>query len=246
VYPNPEIVIRGANTLGDALTRLGNVIDPSKNNMLFYGFAVHSHSAAQNDAIIELSHLEDYGNPDIAKMYEDAGGSAKDIVASRVPNLADPFFMDVTATLDQLRKDSNPAAITMGFMHDIGIRSAWIVPISPSNTGGYGVLNHFVKKKNAPPPMHKEQLVELAHDFHAAARQEGLLAKKLTLTGIECQMLHLLSIGHTAKQIALQEKVTERAIERRLERARKKLSANNSNEAIFKGHVIGALPYAST
>ena len=216
---------------------------PDGTDMLFYGFNVDLHAIQDNDYIIDFSHMDEIGNPDILEIYRQGGETQEDAVASQIEHLTDPFAMDIETSLAEFRRTNDPKTITWGFLHDVGIRTAWIVPINTAWSGGFGVLNHFLFEKEAPPPIPQNQLIPLALEFHDAVRKAGLLAKKLGLTAIERRTLSLFARGKTSREIAEAEEANLRAIERRLERARRKLKASNSAEAIYKGMLYGAIPY---
>lgn len=233
----------GAKSLAEALTNLANTIRPDGTDLIFYGFHVHMQSAYENDFIVEHSHSKLIENQNFMEAFVSAGATRDDVVAPRLPNLSDPFPIDIPSGFEELRDKDDAKAATFSFFYNQGFHTAWVAPISEAWSGGFGVLNHFLCERFAPAPIEKGALIPLAHDFHDAARKSGLVAGKLGITKVERRTLSLVAQGKTAKAIALVENVGEPAIERRIERVRKKLKASNSAEAIYKGMVYGALPF---
>lgn len=71
--------------------------------------------------------------------------------------------------------------------------------------------------------------------------QSGLLWMERQLTDRELQILELVSVGQSAKEIALEIDIAPRTVERHIENVRLKLSARNRAHLITKAAVMGLL-----
>nr|WP_143043497.1 helix-turn-helix transcriptional regulator [Sphingopyxis sp. YR583] len=74
--------------------------------------------------------------------------------------------------------------------------------------------------------------------------ETGLLWMERQLTDREQQILELVSVGQSAKEIALEIDIAPRTVERHIENVRLKLSARNRAHLITKAAVMGLLTIA--
>ena len=71
--------------------------------------------------------------------------------------------------------------------------------------------------------------------------ESGFLWMERQLTDREQQILELVSVGQSAKEIALEIDIAPRTVERHIENVRLKLSARNRAHLITKAAVMGLL-----
>lgn len=224
-------------SVAHALDRLVERLGPDRVDFLAYGYFVHLKDRSRNNAIIVHNGPENF-----LDLFQQVGGMATDIVASKIESLDAPFKIDLEMLVDQMTERRDPRVRFARLFLDAGCRSAWIARISDIDMDGYGLLNHFCRDNADIPPIPIGELVPLALFFHQNAKKHGLLAKETKLTNVQTRTLHKLSQGKSALDIAHAEGVSTRAVEMRIDAARKKLRAHNSVEAVYKATAYGALP----
>lgn len=228
--------------LSQALTRLSAIAAPSGGHCLFYGFYVHLHSGLRSDFVMEMSHRDTtFAGEDPEAIFRSAGGSAADLVAPNLPAIAAPFPIDVPDVCARMRRARDARLPWSEWFLERGFRTVWVAPINAPWVGGYGALNHGLAERRAPPPLPEAQLMPLAHAFQDAVRKTGLLARHVGLTERELATLQLFSHGRTTEEIAELQGVSRQAVDQRMLRARRKLRARNTIEAMYKAMVYGAL-----
>ena len=220
-----------------ALDRLRQRLGADRVEFSFYGFFVHLKDRARNDGIVVHN-----GPEDTVRIFQEVGGAATDIVASKLEILDAPFKIDLQVLVDRMTENQDPRLRFAKLFLGSGCRSAWIARISDVGMDGYGVLNHFCNDNADIPPIPVGELVPLALCFHNNVRKYGLLAMETKLTKVQIRTLHKLSQGKSAFDVAQSEGVSTRAVELRIEAARKKLRAHNAVEAVYKATAYGALP----
>ena len=237
-------IVAGSESLAGATTALSAVIAPAGGHAFVYGFYVHLHSVTRNDFVMEHSHRDTvFSGTDPEVVFRAAGGAATDIVAPNLPRITAPYPIDVEDIAAAMRRAKDARLAWSMFYLERGFRTAWIAPISAPWVGGYGALNHALAARHAPPPLPPDEMIPLAHAFHDAARKAGLTARHIGLTDRELATLQRLSHGRTTEEIATLDGITRQAVEHRMRRARGKLRARNTIEAMYKATVYGALPW---
>ena len=83
--------------------------------------------------------------------------------------------------------------------------------------------------------------VEVLRQLHVAVRRHGQIIRYLGLTPKECVTLTALAHGLSAADVAEEENVSLRAIEKRLQKSRSKLRARTTVEAVYKAALSGVL-----
>ncbi len=76
--------------------------------------------------------------------------------------------------------------------------------------------------------------MDIARQFHHGVKTEGLIAKYFNITDKEKFALEAMAVGKTTADIAVELGLKQRAIELRLQNARKKLRARTTTEAVYK------------
>lgn len=237
-------IVENGTDLAGALTSLSEAMGLPGKHALFYGFYVHVHSALRSDFVMGLSHPDTlFAGTDAEALFRSVGGSATDIVAPNLPQMTAPFPVDVRDVADKMRADNDIRLAWTLYYLDRGFQTVWIAPINAPWVGGYGALNHGVAARHAPAPLPEEALIPLAHAFHDAVRKTGMLARHIGLTERELDTLQRFAQGRTTEEIAHLQEVTRQAVDQRMQRARKKLRARNTIEAMYKAMVYGALPW---
>ncbi|MGF1501814.1 MAG: helix-turn-helix transcriptional regulator [Paracoccaceae bacterium] len=244
MLPQITDIVSSHEHLPDALTGLSETLAPNGGHSLLYGFYVHVHSASRNDFVMAHSHCDSlFAEADPETVFRASGGAATDIVAPNLPQITAPFPVDVRDVAEHLRAQNDTRLAWTLYYLDRGFQTVWIAPINAPWAGGYGALNHGLQARYAPPPLAEDGLIPLVHAFHDAVRKTGRLARHIGLTELELDTLQKFAQGRTTEEIAGLQKVSRQAVDQRMLRARKKLRARNTIEAMYKAMVYGALPW---
>lgn len=235
---------RRATAPPQALTRLSDAMGLPGRHAVFYGFYVHVHSALRSDFVMGLSHPDTlFEGTDAEAVFRSVGGSATDIVAPNLPGIDRPLPIDVSDVAETMRAAGDIRVAWSDDYLDRGLRTVWVAAINAPWAGGYGALTHGLEARHAPPPLPGDGLGTLAHAFHDAVRKSGMLARHVGLTDLERDTLQQFAQGRTTEEIAHLTGVSRQAVDQRMLRARKKLRARNTIEAMYKAMVYGALPW---
>ena len=226
-----------ASTIREALFALKQHVRPHGVVGLLYGYIVHLRSRARNDAVI--AHT---GPAGWDKAFFAAGGTATDIIAQKVEHMTEPCQLCLDQVEDTMRVRKDPRVAYIAAVRGMGCNTAWIAPIHDRNFAGYGVFEFLMHDFAAPLPCPADDLTALGLAFHAEMKRSGRLAREFDLSCKEVEALRGLSCGKTAADIADAETVSDRAIEKRVHSARRKLRAANAVEAVYKATAYGVLP----
>jgi len=206
-------------------------------NSFTYGYACISSDATSNPSGIIMESTMDQGILDI---YSAAGGIANDPIAERVFTLSQTEIFDnesiVTDTTSRFYR--HPA---MEAFVDLGYGRGALTPIK-SNMGAGSFLAWPEKglrheQNNILAATMDDLMPKVAGLYHEALHRDKILADSFSLTVAELDALSYTAHGYSASDVSDKLKICERAVEKRLERARKKLGASNTSNAVFRSAI---------
>lgn len=219
--------IAKANSLRGALFRLQALLGEAATAHLAYTFLLHRNSHIRGDEISSTTM------PDtVTRHYWGSGGTNTDPVVEVVPKILAPMAMDLVGVHSDknLIYYNNPY---LGAIIENGWENMMIYPIIPDDgTSGYSALTLL----GAPDrPVYGDQFyLDLGRRFHHIIKKHGLLSTYFHITAKEREVLEYMATGKTTSDIANQLGLKQRAIELRLQNARKKLRARTTTEAVYK------------
>ncbi|MEP3863193.1 MAG: hypothetical protein ABJQ34_09155 [Paracoccaceae bacterium] len=237
-----KTIVRSSTSIENALQKMVLQFGDGRLEHLFWGYAVHVHGLARNDALI--AHTCE--GTELTEAFLAAGGTANDVVANKIGTLKHPFQIDIVQ-LAEHQRDTKDARLTFTetiIAHDI--KTAWICIVDAPWVGGSGVFNQFYKDRLAEPAIPLDDISEIAHTFHEELRRNRLIAKQINLRKIQVEFLSEVAKGRSAEDLADKYQISSRAVEKRLENIRKTLNSRNTLEAVYKATMYGVLPYSAT
>lgn len=229
--------ILACDTLDDAFAQLTEWLKARALIPACYGFTARPQNIRRADGVLRLALSEE-----LQALYFSNGGMMTDPVANTLGLINRPFIMDLEALG---RDESIPELyrrhpLRFGFM-DSGMRQSWSVPFFDLASPGLGAISVF------PIPgepfdasrLAASRLQAVVNVFHQAAKANKSLPKHFGLTPRERDALAFMARGLTAQDLSEQWKVSRRSVEMSLARARKKLKARTTAEALYKAVVYG-------
>lgn len=201
-----------------------------------YGFAAHRHMLARHDLIMVKTLPADTEND-----YTNSGGVFSDPVADALmKSQKEPFFIDIGKLIEEEseRRFVNPYSRAL---RSRGYCRVWCFPFHEADHQGFGALSVFQDEAPGAPDLDPEVLKPLVLDFHVRTKNQGHLGGVFKLTDREIDVLWASALGHAANWVADRDDVSVRAVELRLQSARRKLRARSTTEAVYKATVYGIL-----
>ncbi len=203
----------------------------------FYGFVSYPEDIVDNNAMVHITFPDE-----VWELYAEGGGVQGDPIATRINEIHLPEIMDNTVIARDERYSDHP-------LTDYFLGSGWslgvIYPFK--SIGGIGALTTFAdntsRKEQAgivEQGLHG-QMVGLAGLFHEALVSGRSAHKMFSITEKERDALAFVAAGYTISDLSDHLKVSERAIEKRLSRARRKLGARNTANAIYRAAIRGVI-----
>ena len=232
-----DAIFADSHSARDALIRLRQTIGRQRTVGLLYGYVFDLRSRARNDAVIVHT-----GPTSWDENFLKAGGVATDFVARRVDETVRPYRIDLPGAVERMTVNGDPRLGYLKHVVSLGCLTAWIVPVVRCNQRGFGVLNFLMRARHAAAPLAEDDMLNLALAFHTGLKRNGLLANEIGLKPKEVLALESVAIGKGAAEIAICENISQRAVEARMQAARKKLRASNAAEAVYKATAYGILP----
>lgn len=223
----------------DALHRLQQALQRDDLHSIYYAFALRRRERARNDVITAYT-----GPEDLFQAFLQVGGPATAVHAERLEQTGQAEQISTAALLNTLSDRQDPRTSFIASCVNAGARTMWLCPFDGPATMGYGLLNLLFTTDGADPPVDPEDIDGFGAKVHLAIRDAGLLGQRFGLTGKETAVLDQLAQGYSAQDIAADQGITQRAIEKRVENARKKLNAANAVEAVYKATAYRILPVA--
>ena len=223
-------------TLKDGLYILREYLAPYGVRDLLYIYMPRDKSHVRND-IIRVSTF----SQKISDLYDEYGGAASDKLGDVLPHLSGPLFFDTRLVIqgDHPYFSYNKCADEIVKDEYYG---AWVVPFIDKDIIGHGMLMLFEDNRKGAPKFDIKQTEAFAPLYHKTMKRHGQMASHFGLTHKECDALSHMADGKTAEEMALELGLTTRAIDLRLQLARKKLRARSTTEAVFKAVAYGILP----
>ncbi len=226
-----------AHSMAGALFRLRNHLRPLGVGQLIYCYMLHEKSFVRNDVIFQGTF-----EGDMLETFNEHGGVTAYKFGDMLPNMKEPVFYDLKAALDPghpLFSYNKATAKAVAW----GYETCWICPFLSLDNYGFGFMMMYQDKEKQAPLMEIDGLAQYGSLYHHVMWEDKFLARHFSLSDKEAQTLDLIAKGFSAFDVAEKLGVTERAIEFRLQNARKKLKAKTAAEAIYKATAYLILPY---
>jgi len=227
VFKEIDVQVAKANSLRGALFRLQKVLGNKICAQIAYTFLLHRNSYIRGDEVSGTTMPES-----VTQYYWMNGGTNTDPVVETIPKLRMPMYMNLydyyTNKSTIYYNNSYLLAI-----HDEGWESMMICPVI-SNDGAAGFSAITLLGVPSTPFYDREFYMNFPRRFHQALKSNGLLQQYFKITDREKLVLECMAVGKTTADIALEVGRKQRAIELRLQNARKKLRARTTTEAVYK------------
>ena len=228
----------------DDTTRLRKLFDQYlKDNGLrayVHGFSCFDADVTHNpQAVFMHSTLPQ----ELLDVYFEEGGITNDPIAATIFNIDDPFFLDM-ADLPENMSGHNQNPFIQCCVAD-KFDAATVFPIKARNGAGsmfvwadgatYNQRNTNARNALTSGMQHAVRM------FHETIFKGRHVADSFNLTPKELEALRLLTQGNSASDIAAHLDISERAVEKRLSVARKKIGATNSVNAVYRAAVLNII-----
>lgn len=202
-----------------------------------YVFVSYPEDIIDNNAMVHITFPDE-----VWDLYAEGGGVQKDPVATRVNKIQLPEIMDNTAFARDERFSDHP-------LTDYFLGSGWALGVSYpfKSIGGIGALTTFADNASRKEQARivdqglDSQMVGVASLFHESLVRSRATHKMFSITEKERDALAFVAAGYTISDLSDHLKISERAIEKRLSRARRKLGARNTANAIYRAAVRGVI-----
>ncbi len=202
-----------------------------------YVFASYPEDIINDSAMVQITFPDE-----VLELYADGGGVQNDPVAIRVNEIQRPEIMNNLAFADDERFSKHP-------LTDYFLGGGWNLGVTYpfKSLGGIGALTTFAdnsaRKEQAGIVDRglQSQMVGVASLFHESLVGSGAAQQILSITDKERDALAFVAAGHTISTLADRLSISERAIEKRLSRARRKLGARNTANAVYRAAVRGVI-----
>ncbi|MCF6220340.1 MAG: LuxR C-terminal-related transcriptional regulator [Robiginitomaculum sp.] len=224
-----DFIHEGLNVLQKHLTSYGV-------SVLAYGFQLHTKSYLRSDFVLYTTFSKS-----IRRTGKQDGGSITYRFGDLLETLTQPMFFDMEIVLS----GRGPLfSINKSFqeVYDAGHRYAWLIPFLGEVENGHGLLVAFQDHREGAPKLDVNKIKHFGPLFHKAMIKHKQMARHFKLTKKQSETLASAAKGITAAEFAEQIGMSERAVELRLQQARKKLRAKTTAEAVYKAIAYGILP----
>ena len=222
-----EYDLSGCSSIRGALFQLRDWLGAETSTHLAYTLLLHRNSHIRGD---EVSAATLPG--DITKHYWESGGTNTDPVVGLIPKISSPTLLDLGVVYENknLIYHHNPY---LGAIVDQGWQQLMIYPVIVNDgTSGFSALTLIGLPQST---LYDDDFyMDIARQFHHSVKTEGLIAKYFNITDKEKFALEAMAVGKTTADIAVELGLKQRAIELRLQNARKKLRARTTTEAVYK------------
>lgn len=202
-----------------------------------YVFASYPEDIINDRAMVHITFPSE-----VLDLYADGGGVQNDPVAIRVNEIQQPEVMNNLAFARDERFSQHP-------LTDYFLGGGWALGVSYpfKSLGGIGALTTFADNSSRKEQAGivdqglRSQMAGVASLFHESIVCDGAAQQMLLITDKERDALAFVAEGHTVSDMSDRLKISERAIEKRLYRARTKLGAKNTANAIYRAAVRGII-----
>lgn len=231
-----EQVVSKTNSIRGALFALKNNIGLFGGCHLAFEQMVQKNSYLRGD-LITMTTLPG----EFTDLYYPSGGTNNDPVIENIGNLKGLIKVDLREVLSapNSKYHANPF---FGAMLERG----WVSLASYSMTEflqiGHAALTVFEDETQSRRNLDTFNMIEVANHFKNCLRKHGQIKRYFGLSEAERNVLQRSGEGRTAEDLAVEFNVSRRAIELRLQNARKKLTARTTTEAVYKAIAYGILP----
>ena len=202
-----------------------------------YVFASYPEDIINDNAMIQITFPDE-----VLDLYADGGGVQNDPVAIRVNEIQRPEVMDNAIFARDERFAQHP-------LTDYFLGEGWTLGVTfPfKSLGGIGALTTFADNSSRKEQAGivdrglQSKMLGIASLFHESLVSSGAAQQMLSITDKERDALAFVADGQTISSLADHLNISERAIEKRLARARRKLGARNTANAIYRAAVRGII-----
>ena len=201
-----------------------------------YGYMLESKSYVRQDACFSVT-LSD----ELMALDENSGGLSTDPIASAIADAPSYYKVDIKDWLELDQGNERAQRPYIKGLLAAGYSSLYTFPFHDVELVGYGTMTLFQDESDKALRIDPTILDPLVKKFHLKLKRSGLLAKLFSLSAKEVDTLRLTAAGKIAEDIATTDCVTPRTVELRLAKAREKLHARNSTEAVFKAMAYGII-----
>lgn len=229
--------LRQANSMAGGLFRLRDCLKPYGVGQLIYSYMLHEKSFVRNDLVFQGTF-----EGDMLETFNQHGGVTAYKFGDMLPNMKEPVYYDLEAALSPNHPLFSYNKATAKAV-EWGYKICWIVPFLSLDNYGFGFMMMYQDKDEGAATIEIDKLAHFGALYHHVMWEEKLLAKQFNVSAKEAQTLDLIAKGFSTYDVAEKLGVTERAIEFRLQNARKKLKAKTAAEAIYKATAYLILPY---
>lgn len=228
--------IAGAKSLRGALFALRAEFKPFLGAHLGFEHVIGGNRHVRGDLINPTTLPASFG-----ALYAEGGGAAFDPVVQMATAGSDHTVIDLMDLLstgpEQFRRNS-----FLNAMVEIGCVRVTSVSLPRGEAVGQIVLS--VMEGQDAPPRSADAIRGVLRQMIACFRIHGHIARYFDMKPIELGALQAVAFGQSAQDIATRDGVSVRSIEFRLQRARKKLRAMTTTEAVFKASAYGLIGMA--
>ncbi|MEM0947771.1 MAG: autoinducer binding domain-containing protein [Pseudomonadota bacterium] len=199
--------------------------------------------ASYPDDIVNRTAMTQMTFPDeVTDLYAEGGGVQRDPVALRVNQIVAPEVMDNTEFARDERFADHP-------LTDYFLGHGWALGVTYpfKSTGGLGAFTAFAdntSRKGQTGIVERGltgDMIGLAEIFHAALVGSGAAQHMYSITEKERDALAFIADGDTVSDLSERLKIGTRAVEKRLARARRKLGARSTANAVYRAAVRGII-----
>lgn len=229
-----EPALAEANSIRGAMFRLQALLGKHGGAHLAYTFLLHRNSYIRGDEVSATTMPHE-----VTKYYWQNGGTNTDPVVEIVPKMRAPQAMDLTDVVS----NKNRIYHSNQYLNAI-IKQGWqkmmVYPIFP-NVGSVYYSAFTILGFPDAPKYNDQFYMEVARLFHQSLNKYNLFGKYFKITKKEKIVLEDMALGKSAADIAMALGLKQRAIELRLQNARKKLRARTTTEAVYKASVYSII-----
>ncbi len=232
---NLEQLIAQTSSLRGALFVLKNRIKPFGGCHLAYEYMLQPNSYIRGDHI-SMTTLPRH-NTDL---YWPSGGSNSDPIIEKIGTMDQPLFVD----LEELCGMENTKYYQNRFFSSLiegGCFSLAAYPLKTSGSDSYGALTVFETRAQRKSALRPKYYIEAGRQFHETTKLQGHISRYFNINDKERHVLEKTAQGRTSSDISHELELTQRAVELRLQSARKKLKARTSAEAVYKATVYSII-----
>ncbi len=225
--PDVDEVVRATNSLRGALFALREAAPLLGKCHIGYEFMIREKGHIRSDLIAKTTLPASFW-----EIYHASGGSTLDPVLSRVSNKSKNFRLDLSP------EGKSPFFDALA---DLGCVSISNYTLPRNEIFGRLAFTVLEDQRQRDRQLDQAPFIDLLRQAHIALRRHGHIRRYFGLTPKECATLTALSQGQGAADVAEAETVTLRSIEKRLQKAREKLHARTTVEAVYKAALYGIL-----